>query len=89
LPKGHISADNSGMGTIAGYSIIFTSDDGRVRQFTVAQRDDAKIEEMLNARFVGLLILARTALDANVLRLLDLEPGQLMEWLPIARKRSS
>jgi hypothetical protein len=73
------------IGTIAGYTICFISGD-EVRQITEADEDDVAIEQMLNARYGKVEILARTARDSRVLRLLRLERDDFMDWFPGMRR---
>lgn len=74
------------MSTVAGYTICFTAQ-GQLRQVTVAERDDDKIEQILQSRFGEIQVLSRMAIDARVLALLDLRRGQWIEWMQMAHRR--
>lgn len=71
------------MATIAGYTICFLCH-GVVRQITMAA-DDRAIEKLILHKFGLTQVLSRAPLDANALRHLKLAPGELMEWVPLAR----
>jgi hypothetical protein len=73
------------MATVAGYSMLFLVDE-RVKQITIADRDERAIEHWLSTRYGPIKILARTPLDAKALGLMELGFGQWMEWAPLARR---
>lgn len=76
------------MSTLAGYTICFACK-GVVKQITIAIDDDAESEKRLVAKFGDVEIISRAGVDARALHLLQLKPGEWVEWVPSAGKLAS
>jgi hypothetical protein len=55
----------------------------------MALADDREIERLLVARFGAIEVISRTPLSGRALQLMQLGPGDWVEWLPFASKRST